>query len=133
MFVPLFDTDSQNYTSLVGDAYESDGAKELSALFQDYLFEFMSSGDPNGNDLTEWTEWSKDAEKNILFLNADSSTAAAEMGSKDYSYADILAAIEKDDTITDEQKTELLTKVLNGRWFSYELDKKYDNLSDFDK
>ncbi|WP_346243851.1 carboxylesterase family protein [Shouchella clausii] len=133
VFVPLFDTDSQNYTSLVGDAYESDGAKELSALFQDYLFEFMSSGDPNGNDLTEWTEWSKDAEKNILFLNADSSTAAAEMGSKDYSYTDILAAIEKDDTITDEQKTELLTKVLNGRWFSYELDKKYDNLSDFDK
>lgn len=51
VFVPLLDTDSQNYVGLVGDAYSSEGAKHLSALFQDYLYAFMATGNPNNHHL----------------------------------------------------------------------------------
>ncbi|MGH2118940.1 hypothetical protein ACRCJ0_12805, partial [Aerococcus sp. L_32] len=93
----------------------------------------ISSGNPNGENLTEWTEWQKDADENILFLDADDSVAIAKMGKKEFDYASVLAAIENDRSITEEQKADLLSEVMNGRWFSYELDKKYHNLSEYDQ
>lgn len=133
VFVPLLDTDSESYAELVTDSYESQGAKELSVMFQNYIYEFISSGNPNGENLTEWTEWQKDADENILFLDADDSVAIAKMGKKEFDYASVLAAIENDRSITEEQKADLLSEVMNGRWFSYELDKKYYNLSEYDQ
>lgn len=133
VFVPLLDTDSESYAELVTDSYESQGAKELSVMFQNYIYEFISSGNPNGENLTEWTEWQKDADENILFLDADDSVAIAKMGKKEFDYASVLAAIENDRSITEEQKADLLSEVMNGRWFSYELDKKYHNLSEYDQ
>ena len=133
VFVPLLDTDSESYAELVTDSYESQGAKELSVMFQNYIYEFISSGNPNGENLTEWTEWQKDADENILFLDADDSVATAKMGKKEFDYASVLAAIENDSSITEEQKADLLSEVMNGRWFSYELDKKYHNLSEYDQ
>ena len=133
VFVPLLDTDSESYAELVTDSYESQGAKELSVMFQNYIYEFISSGNPNGENLTEWTEWQKDADENILFPDADDSVAIAKMGKKEFDYASVLAAIENDRSITEEQKADLLSEVMNGRWFSYELDKKYHNLSEYDQ
>lgn len=133
VFVPLLDTDSESYVELVTDSYESQGAKELSVMFQNYIYEFISNGNPNGENLTEWTEWQKDADENILFLDADDSVATAKMGKKEFDYASVLAAIENDSSITEEQKADLLSEVMNGRWFSYELDKKYHNLSEYDQ
>ncbi|MER2147361.1 MAG: carboxylesterase family protein [Aerococcus urinaeequi] len=133
VFVPLLDTDSESYAELVTDSYESQGAKELSVMFQNYIYEFISSGNPNGENLTEWTEWQKDADENILFLDADDSVAIAKMGKKEFDYASVLTAIENDRSITEEQKADLLSEVMNGRWFSYELDKKYHNLSEYDQ
>lgn len=133
VFVPLLDTDSESYAELVTDSYESQGAKELSVMFQNYIYEFISSGNPNGENLTEWTEWQKDADENILFLDADDSVAIAKMGKKEFDYASVLAAIENDRSITEEQKADLLSEVMNDRWFSYELDKKYHNLSEYDQ
>lgn len=133
VFVPLLDTDSESYAELVTDSYESQGAKELSVMFQNYIYEFISSGTPNGENLTEWTEWQKDADENILFLDADDSVAIAKMGKKEFDYTSVLAAIENDRSITEEQKADLLSEVMNGRWFSYELDKKYHNLSEYDQ
>lgn len=133
VFVPLLDTDSESYAELVTDSYESQGAKELSVMFQNYIYEFISSGNPNGENLTEWTEWQKDADENILFLDADDSVAIAKMGKKEFDYTSVLAAIENDRSITEEQKADLLSEVMNGRWFSYELDKKYHNLSEYDQ
>lgn len=133
VFVPLLDTDSESYAELVTDSYESQGAKELSVMFQNYIYEFISSGTPNGENLTEWTEWQKDADENILFLDADDSVAIAKMGKKEFDYTSVLAAIENDRSITEEQKADLLSEVMNGRWFSYELDKEYHNLSEYDQ
>ena len=38
-----------------------------------------------------------------------------------------------DNTITVNKKDYLIEHVMNGRWFSHQLDQKYDNLSVFDK
>lgn len=133
VFVPLLDTDSESYAGLVTDSYESQGAKELSVMFQNYVYEFISNGNPNSENLPEWTEWQKNADENILLLDADDSVATAKMGKKEFDYASVLAAIENDSSITEEQKTGLLSDVMNGRWFSYELDKKYHNLSEYNQ
>lgn len=131
VFVPLLDTDSQNYTGLVGDAYSLAGAKKLSALFQDYIYAFMLNGDPNGEGRTAWTAWQPGAEESILFLDADKTTASATMGKKAFTYDSVLDSIDADDSVTSEQKAALLKNVMNGRWFSKGLDEKYGNLSEF--
>lgn len=130
VFVPLLDTDNKNYAALVGDAYASEGAMELSGLFQNYIYQFIKNGDPNGDTLPEWTDWTEE-NRDILFLNADQSNATAEIGQNNFTYEDILNAIDADTTISQEEKAALLSKVLNGRWFSGSLDEKYGNTSDF--
>lgn len=80
----------------------------------------------------QWTEWTEE-NKETLFLNADQSSAKAKLGQIDYTYTDILSAIEADTTISEEEKEALISEVLNNRWFSDKLDEKQDNLSDFDK
>ncbi|KXT85663.1 Carboxylesterase, type B [Streptococcus sp. DD11] len=133
VFVPLLDRDNQNYQQLVGQAYASKGAQELSQLFQDYLYQFISTGNPNGKNLPRWQEWTAAGEAPTLYLDATKEQASAQMGKKDYNYTDVLEQIAADTSISQERKEQLLTQVLNGRWFSYGLDEKYGNLSDFDK
>lgn len=53
-------------------------------------------------------------------MNADQSNVTAEIGQNNFTYEDVLTAIEKDTTISEEEKEDLLSKVLNGRWFSGE-------------
>ncbi|WP_225534440.1 MULTISPECIES: carboxylesterase family protein [unclassified Enterococcus] len=133
VFVPLLDTESKNYAGLVGAGYDSEGAKDLSKVFQNYLFEFIKNGDPNGSDLPKWEEWQAGSKDNLLFVNADKKQASAKMGHKTYDYEKVLEAIDQDTTVSENQKQELLNKVMNGRWFSKRLDEKYEQLSDFDK
>lgn len=102
----------------------------MQVAFQDYLYEFIQKGDPNGENLPEWTVWTKENNKN-LFLDADKEKYSAEMKEKGYVYEDVLESIDKDTTISAEQKDNLITNVLNSRWFSYDLDVKYNNLSMF--
>lgn len=130
VFVSLLDTDNQNYAGLVGDAYTSEGAVELSEWFQSYIYQFIKNGDPNGDTLPEWTEWTEE-NRDILFMNADQSNATAEIGQNNFTYEDVLNDIEEDTTISEEEKEALLSKVLNGRWFSGKLDEKYGNTANF--
>ena len=130
VFVPLLDTDNQNYAALVGEAYASEGAIELSEWFQSYIYQFIKNGDPNSDTLPEWTEWTEE-NRDILFMNADQSNATAEIGQNNFTYEDVLNAIDEDTTISQEEKDALLSNVLNGRWFSGRLDEKYGNTANF--
>ncbi|MFC3927942.1 carboxylesterase family protein [Streptococcus caprae] len=132
VFVPLLDTNSQNYASLVGEAYASDGAQALSKTFQDYLYNFIKTGNPNGDGLTTWNPWNDKQE--VLQLDATSAEALATLTTQDdLSPATVIEAIAADTSISDVDKETMIKTVLNGRWFSYELDKAYDNLSEFDQ
>ena len=44
-------------------------------------------------------------------------------------YKNILEEIDNDNTISQEAKNKIIKEVLNGRWFSNELDKTYGNES----
>ena len=90
----------------------------------------MKNGDPNDGELTEWTTYTSN-EANLLVADATQDDVIFEMSQREYDYDDVLAAIEEDDSISDEEKEDLVLKVLNGRWFSYTLDKLYNNLSEF--
>ncbi|NLC97084.1 MAG: carboxylesterase family protein [Erysipelotrichaceae bacterium] len=132
VFVPLLDTDNHNYDVFIGDSYKSEGAKGMQVAFQEYIYNFIKNGDPNGENVPEWTQWTKDNKKNLI-LDADKNEYSAEMEEKVFTYEDVLVNIDQDSTISTEQKETLIKNVLNGRWFSYDLDKKYDNLSNFYK
>src|SRR5699024_12368362 len=133
VFVPLLDTNNKNYDGLVGDAYESKGAADLAVVFQDYLYQFINDDIGNNSQSVEWQEWQADSKENILFLDADKEKAIVKMGNKEYNYTDELEEMEADTSLSSETKEELVKNVLNGRWFSHELDKEYDNLSYFDR
>lgn len=130
VFLPMLYPDNKEYEQIVGNSFESKGAKEMQNAFQDYLFEFIKKGNPNGEGLSEWTSWTSNDPKN-LFLDASKESSLAEMKDKGFSYKDVLENMEKDTTISSEKKEILIKNVLNGRWFSRELDEESGNLSDF--
>lgn len=129
VFVPLLDTNSQNYTALVGDAYQSKGAKQLATTFQDYVYRFISTGNPNGKGLEKWSDWQEN--QDILILGATKDKVTANQEPKSYTYDDVLAEMKADQTLDSATKEKLIKQVLNGRWFSHQLDKENNNLSDF--
>ena len=49
------------------------------------------------------------------------------MSNKPYQYDDVVALIEQDNTVTPEEKQQIITQVLNGRWFSEPLDKQFSH------
>lgn len=129
VFVPLLDTDNQNYTALVGNAYQSNGAKQLATTFQDYIYHFILTGNPNGKELVKWTNWQKN--QNLLILGASKDKITINQTQKNYTYDDVLEEIDSDQSVDAITKEKLIKQVLNGRWFSYQLDQKNNNLSSF--
>ena len=132
VFLPLLDANSQNYDGFIGNAYKTQGAKQLSMTFKKYLNNFIHSGDPNGTNLVYWNNWTADhskANNAYLYMNADKVKAIAYMGGKKFTYSDVLNEMDVDQSINQETKNIIISEVLNGRWFSAELDQRYKNKS----
>ncbi len=105
------------------DDFQTDDVYELTTQFLSYIKHFLWTGDPNSDDLTHWDVWSADSSSNnqlIFDITADG--VLVEMVNERISSAQVLQDIEEDLSITDEAKAYLLANVLNGRWFSSELD-----------
>lgn len=83
--------------------------------------------------MPEWKTWSAAGDETTLYLDATKKDDNIKMGKKEFTYADVLDAIEKDTSVPTDRKQVLISQVLNGRWFSHGLDEKYNNLSEFDK
>lgn len=123
IFEPMLQTPS-NYASFIGEEFNTKGAQDLSKQFKMYLKNFVTSGNPNGKTLTKWTAWT--GENNVLSLDADKEKAVIEDTVDKETAEDILKKMEKDTTLSDDVKKKLDTTVLNGRWFSSVIDKKYE-------
>lgn len=123
IFEPLLQTPS-NYATFIGDDFESAGAKELSKDFKAYLKNFVTTGDPNGDDLPKWEAWTA-SNQEVLSMDADLEKVKIEMSSDKETAEDILAKMEADATLSTAIKDELNKTVLNGRWFSSVIDAKY--------
>jgi para-nitrobenzyl esterase len=128
VFVPLLDRNNKSYLSLMKESYSLEGAKELSSQFKEYLANFLHKGNPNGKRLTEWETWTKKKPANLV-LTANETNAFAEMSKVSINKIDVIKEIEKDTSISPEAKKKIISEVLNGRWFSSELDEFYVNKS----
>ncbi len=122
IFEPMLQTPS-NYAAFIGDTFETDGAKAMSADFKAYLKNFLANGDPNGDDLTTWSQWTKKNE--VLSIDASESEAIIKEATDEDTAEDVLAKMEADTSLSEDVKKDLNKTVLNGRWFSSVVDAKY--------
>lgn len=132
VFVPLLSPDNANYDTVVGSAYDLPGAVDLGQVFRKYISNFVHNGDPNGAGLTDWKTWTPQTALNgesMLFLDANRRKAISYLSSPEFTYDQVLTEMRADRTISEADKAELISKVLNGRWFSGKLDQSFGNPS----
>lgn len=127
VFVPLLDSDNATYQAMFAEPYTFNGIKDLGKQFRSYIANFIKTGDPNGEGLVTWEQWAKDAAGQTLVLDADKEKATISMQDRTISYDDVLKQIEADTTISQEAKDTIVKQVLNGRWFSAQLDEHFNN------
>ena len=105
------------------------GPKDLSKAFIASLGAFMRTGNPNCVELGQtWNPWNPDYKPEMVFDAHETMTNIYSSNSR-VSYAGILAELENDNSISEEAKNKIVTEVLNGRWFSGPIDKKYNNIN----
>ena len=128
IFIPFLSGIAAGSAAGDGSAYEYEGPKELTELFQSYISNFLWTGDPNGEGLTAWEAWTDAKEgPSQLLLDADKEHAIVEQSTDRASYDEILDRMEADDSIPEDAKAEIISTVLNGRWFSQGLDERFGN------
>ncbi|HEM4633593.1 TPA: carboxylesterase/lipase family protein [Streptococcus suis] len=120
VFEPLLQQPS-NYTTFIGEDFNSEGAKQLSQQFKAYLKGFITSSNPEGEKLPQWEEWTADGSQ-IMKFDASLEKAEIEMGEDSQTAEDIVANLRADSTLSADKKQVLIDNVLNGRWFSQPLD-----------
>lgn len=128
VFIPFLSGIAAGSAAGDGSAYEYDGSKELTEQFQSYIENFLWTGNPNGEGLVTWEAWTGAEEgPSQLLLNADKEHAIVEQSYDRVSYDEILDRMESDDSISEDAKSQIVSNVLNGRWFSTGLDERFGN------
>lgn len=110
------------------EGFNTPGAKELSKAFIASLAAFMRTGNPNCVELGHtWEKWNPTYRPELVFDASRHLASIYSLNSK-VSYAGILAQLADDSkSVAPESKKAIIHNVLNGRWFSEGLDKKYQN------
>lgn len=95
------------------------GTLALADTLQQYIGNFMRTGNPNGKGLPLWKQWSPAPQgPTQLLVDADRSKARYTQTYGHGTYETILEEMEKDSTLEAKDKEYLVRHVLNGRWFS---------------
>ncbi|WP_019554956.1 carboxylesterase family protein [Propionispira raffinosivorans] len=130
IFLPFLTDEPISPRSTYPQAFDNNGARELTKKFQSYIANFLWTGNPNGKGLTNWNAW-KSAKKgpSQLIFDANKDNAEIFMSYDRTSYDEILQEIEADQTLLPEEKTILIKNILNGRWFSKQFDQHFHNES----
>lgn len=126
VFVPMLST-QHTYGSF--HDFSQSGFLQMASLFQGYLKNFLYTGSPNANDTNiNWTAWTKEAPLSLI-LDADelNKTATAEIVNVFKTNQEVIDEMEADTTLSDAVKEGVISHVLNGRWFSADLDSYYGN------
>lgn len=125
IFVNLIDQYNRNNEGTAGKLYQTDAGLQLSDALCAYIGNFIRTGDPNSTTSgVKWAPWSAKGE-NALYFGTDTESADIRMVDRHLSCDEVIAEIEADDTIPADRKEYLLQNVLNGRWFSDELDEHF--------
>lgn len=128
IFQPFLTDQGYGYTKNT-DAFEQAGSKELSKAFIASIAAFVRTGNPNTPALgTTWQVWNPTYRPELVW-DANRQHARISSINSRVSYAGILAEMANDKSINEQSKNYIIHNVLNGRWFSDELDAKYGNPS----
>lgn len=128
IFQPFLTDQGYGYTKNT-DAFEQAGSKELSKAFIASIAAFVRTGNPNTPALgTTWQAWNPTYRPELVW-DANCQHARISSINSRVSYAGILAEMANDKSINEQSKNYIIHNVLNGRWFSDELDAKYGNPS----
>lgn len=128
IWIPFLTDETMGASALIGDSLKNAGSKELTAKFTKYISNFLWNDNPNSRDLVEWKSWTN-PKKGLsqLILNADKEKANIIMTNERDTYENILNDMKNDKSISEENRAKMIKEVLNGRWFSRELDKVFKN------
>ncbi|MCF0259646.1 MAG: carboxylesterase/lipase family protein [Erysipelotrichaceae bacterium] len=127
IFVPLISPSVNNYSALYD--FTEAGYADAGKVFNEYLTSFVKTGSPSkaSNDV-EWTAWTKES-PNTLVLDAKDGKSVSEMKDVRKSNAEIIQDIEADKTVPEDEKKQIVQNIMNGRWFSADLDKHFSTPS----
>ena len=123
IFVPML-TDNHTYGSFA--SFDNAGYQNMATVFDNYLSNFLVTGNPNGEALTTWNNWTP-ANPVSLVLDADANNAIVTVEDTSSSYKKIIGQMEADTTVNDDVKNLMIDHVMNGRWFSDVLDEAYSD------
>ena len=126
IFLPFLTDQPYPYTAGT-DVFAKPGPQELSDIFIASLAAFIRTGDPNNALLPEkWETWTPQNRAETVF-DADAKQAKVYQRSNNTSYEGILKELETDNSLNADSKNYIIKNILNGRWFSSEMDAKYHN------
>ena len=125
IFVPMLSS-VNNYSDLYD--FSEPGYQSMAAAFNAYLKSFLATGNPNADGLAEWSSWTPETPVSMV-LDAANGEGSEECRDVSTTYADIIARMEADESVSEEGKALAIANVMNGRWFSDALDAYYGNPS----
>lgn len=123
VFVPML-TDTHGYASF--HDYKNDTYQSMSDAFRKYLVNFVNTGNPNGDGLVEWDNWTLD-NKNTLLFDGKDGEAFIESSDMYKTNEDIIDEMMADTSVSANLKSVIISQILNGRWFSESIDEYFGN------
>lgn len=118
IFVPML-TNTHGYTSFYD--FQNPAYQNMAKSFVQYLVNFASTGDPNGDGLETWKPWTMQDKSTMLFDGTDEG-AVVKCENVYCTNDEIINELKADTSITENVKARVIGEILNGRWFSADLD-----------
>ena len=84
---------------------------------------------PNGKNLPQWQQWTDTTNgPSSLIVNATKDKAVIDQSHTHTTIKEVLDEMAADQTLTNAQKKTLIQQVMNGRWFSSQMDARFKNM-----
>lgn len=100
------------------------GRLAIAKVYRQYLKNYLHTGTPNGEGLPVWEPWSNaEGGPKLMLLDADNEKPILTMSSDCVVEEEVFQQIEADQTLSPDRKAYLMEHVLNGRFFSQNLDR----------
>lgn len=151
VFLPLLSSEHRNAGNAPEGFWKEESYLELASMFQQYLKNFVSTGNPNeawrneaekkcrciyekNTEVCEvlpfWQQWNAETKLSLVLdvkemMTEGNKKALAEHRRYQDSYSAVMDDMKKDASVSAQLKDRMVQYVLNGRWFSAALDNSW--------
>lgn len=123
VFFPMI-TDEHKYEKYHN--FNNENYVAMGKTFREYLYSFINNGNPNRNKNELWKPWDK-LSNNALLLDAKDGKVVCTNESTFKSTQQIIKEMMEDTTIHENDKKYIIKNIINGRWFSDDVDQYFHN------